>query len=387
MSATAAHPAEVLPLEALPGQHAAVQTLRAAMAAGRMPHALLLHGADGLGALPFARALAADLLCAGLPPQAFDTTQRKVARLEHPDLHIVLPIISKTTGGTAATTAEFLEQFRPILQQNPYLSLNRWSDELDAANKQLFISIHEIRSLIQRLALSAYEGSHKVVIIWHAEKMNNEASNALLKLLEEPPAGTFLILTAESPAQILPTVISRCQLVPLQRIPAPEIAAWLQQQGTEPDTADELSRLADGNLSRALELGAHSQDSYYEAFSEWLRSCVKWSTAKVSAWADQMGRQPREAQKLFLEIGLQTLHEALLYKSDLATLATAPPSVRMFLERFSQFVHLDALEQIARALEDALHCISRNAYGPLTFYALSRHTWQALQQPASTAAH
>ena len=105
-----------------------------------------------------------------------------------------------------------------------------------------------------KLSLKSVEGGYKIMIIWHAEKMNQQCANALLKLLEEPPAGTVFILTTDAPEQMLETILSRTQRIDFKRIPAQEIAERLQGPGyqLDPDTAQRIAHLSGGSWLKAI---------------------------------------------------------------------------------------------------------------------------------------
>src|SRR5690606_25537045 len=103
------------------------------------------------------------------------------------------------------------------LIKNPYLGLNYWRDQLDAGNKQANIPIKEVHDIIKKLSLKSFEAEYKVLIMWLPEYLDKEG-NALLKLIEEPPAKTLFLLVAENQERILNTIISRTQLVKINKI-------------------------------------------------------------------------------------------------------------------------------------------------------------------------
>ena len=112
----------------------------------------------------------------------------KISKLAHPDLNLVFPIaLSKEVRFSDHLIAEFREAFLGF----PYLSLNDWFNALDAENKQPIIAKDESNEIIRKLSYTSYEGRGKVMLIWMPEKMNTEAANKILKILEEPPEDTF----------------------------------------------------------------------------------------------------------------------------------------------------------------------------------------------------
>lgn len=371
----------------IPGQDSAKDTLRYAVADGRVPHALILRGAPGIGKLPLAWAFAQYLNCT--QPSDGDSCGtcpncRKTADLVHPDLHLVAPIFLAT--GKSSSTDDHIESLRNTWKTGHYASLTQWGDTLSAENKQLVIAIHEMRQLRHKLGLRAYGGGYKVVIIWHAEKVNLEAANAFLKLLEEPPDKTILLLTVESPAQLLPTLTSRCQPLPVSRVPVVAIQTYLEQKGESPERAEELAWLAEGSVGRALTIAAHAEEGLFEQYQTWLRMAYGGKLQEILPWAEQAGRQPKEATKLLLEYTLGRLHDVVALLAGADALVRLPAQHRLFLQRMAPTLDFQAVEQMAKRLETALFHIQRNAHGPLTLLNLTLDMHTAFRGATTRAA-
>src|SRR5690606_38135069 len=141
------------------------------------------------------------------------------------DLHFSYPFFAKHKEDTAATYAE---EWRKAFLENPYLGLDSWRAQFDAENKQANINIAEAHHIIKKLSLKAFEAEYKVLILWLPEYLDAQG-NALLKLIEEPPEKTLFLLVAESQDRILNTIISRTQLVKINRLTDDEVAAYLTQ--------------------------------------------------------------------------------------------------------------------------------------------------------------
>jgi len=208
------------------GQADSGQRVREALQHNRLAHAIMLTGPAGVGKLAFANAIAQYVNC--LNPTENDSCGKcssciKIRKAIHPDLRFVLPIISKTEGGKRYLTQDYFAQFRAPFVEDPYFSFSQWQQTLGGESKQLFISVNEIRELKRNVFLKAFEAKYKVVIVWQAELINREGANAFLKLLEEPPDKTLIIMTCSDPTRLLTTINSRCQRIPLHRIPKAEI--------------------------------------------------------------------------------------------------------------------------------------------------------------------
>ena len=180
------------------GQQAAKDGLLQMWHNNVFPHALLIVGPEGTGGLPMALALAQYIFCEN--KSETDACGKcagcgKAAKLEHADLHVSFPSISPKPG-TKALSRIYISEFREFIQQSPYGTTYDWLQHINAENKQGNITAEECREIIDTLNLKSYEGGKKVQIIWRPEYLGKEG-NILLKLIEEPPQDTILILVAE----------------------------------------------------------------------------------------------------------------------------------------------------------------------------------------------
>ena len=201
----------------IPSNTRAKQQLLKAIHNDRLSHAHLFLGNDGSSSLAMAWAFAQYLMCA--KPTEEDSCGQcpsclKSAKLSHPDLHWVFPVI--TGRGTHPTSDMFLADWRDFLMNNLFPSEEDWYSHLGTTNKQGFISVNEANELNKKTILKPYEGSYRVVIIWHSEKMHGPTANKLLKLLEEPPQKTIFILLTSQSENLLATIVSRLQSIKIE---------------------------------------------------------------------------------------------------------------------------------------------------------------------------
>jgi DNA polymerase-3 subunit delta' len=205
-----------------------VEELRRTLRQGRLPHALLFVGPEGIGKRSFARKLAQALLC-----EARSATEL--------DPCAACPGCLQVEGGTHP---DFLEVARP-------------EDKHE-------LPIGVIRALCDQFGLKPARGVRKVAVVDDADDLNEEAANAFLKTLEEPPPGAVLILIGTAAEVQLPTIVSRCQVVRFDPLPAADVAALLQEQGAVPDPGEaaRLAALAEGSLRRALGLADPGLDGF-----------------------------------------------------------------------------------------------------------------------------
>jgi DNA polymerase III subunit delta' len=357
------------------GQQKAKGTFHRMVEEDRLAHALILKGRSGIGKLAFATAIAQFINCE--QPAQGDSCGKcaacvKIAKGIHPDVRYILPIISGKQEGKPPVSDDFFPQLREAFFVNPYYSFNEWIALMDGDNKQVGIRIHEIRELKRKITLKAFEGKYKVVIIWNAEKINTEAANAMLKLLEEPPERTVILMTVSDTSQLLTTINSRCQRIQMHRIPDQELAAYLvSRHGLSEDHATQLSQLAEGDIARALELANETNKSVSELYMAWLRLCMKGNFAELQDWGESVSKENKEYQKLFLSYALQKMRDSLLFSFQAFSIAQVTPAEREFQEKFSKFVSMGSIDQITRLMEDSLYYIGRNVNSQMVFSVLS----------------
>lgn len=368
--------------EQIIGQEKAKDTFFKMVNEGRIPHAMILKGADGVGKLPFAKAIAQFLNCED--PTPTDSCGKcascsKISKAIHPDLHFILPIISKREGGKQWTTEDYFIDFRNHFLEYPYMSMGDWVEILGGENKQLSIHIHEIRELKRKMSLKAFEGNHKIVIIWNAERINPNAANALLKLLEEPPEKTHIILTVQDPSQLLTTIDSRCQRLVLHRIKEEEIVKRLvKNHGITEEHATQIAQISDGSIARADELVKETTNNILELYKTWLRNCYEGNYEAIHEWTSQMARENKEFQKMFLSFGVSKLRDSMLFSFQVDQLALVTDEERKFHQDFAKLLNVRKIEDMVRLTENALHNVSRNANSQMVFSVLCLQVHGAL---------
>jgi len=362
----------------LSGLEKPTEVVLRAISTGHMTHALLLSGPAGNGKIGFANAIAEFLNCTN--PTDSDSCGvcahcTKIRKLIHPDVHFILPIYSIKQEGSSQgqkTTGDFIAQFRPRFIDNNWIELEDWVQQLDSENKQVMIGVDEIRDLKRKLSLRAFEAKYKVVIIWHAEKMRTEAANALLKLLEEPPANTILILTTDDPSALLATIRSRCQQLLIPRIDIEPIQTELMQRYHLPeDQARQVALMAEGSVRKAQQIVERDSGQLSDKFQEWMRLCFDGRYDELSRLAEDLSKESREFQKYFLENALQKLKDTLHAQYLPETISLFIESDQKFLKNFSKVMSIEKLNTISELIDEAIYHITRNANAFIVFTALS----------------
>jgi DNA polymerase III subunit delta' len=339
----------------------------------RVPHALLFAGKEGCGNLPAAFAFAQHLFCKQPTSDGACGTCNscnKVSKLIHPDLHLVFPIIkSKEVTKSDNLIAEFRETFLA----KPYLSLNDWCNEIDAGNKQPVIAVDEAVDVLKKLSYTSYEGTYKIMLIWHPEKMNAETANKLLKILEEPPEKTIFIMVSSQPEQLLPTIISRVQKIAFSDCSDVEISkALINNYKVSTEIAYQTALLANGAYGEAINLLAQHDDgvSLPNNFQEFMRLALRFDAGKALLWIDDAAALGREKQKQFFQYGLEIFRDSLMYNFGERNLVRLSGAEKQFLEKFAPFINQKNYEKLVEEFNGNYYYIERNANPKILFMDL-----------------
>src|ERR1700741_440755 len=170
---------------------------------------------------------------------------KKSAQLIHPDIHFSYPVVTKKSG-SPPISADYISEWREFIKNYPYGNVYDWLQFIGAENKQGNITAQECNDIIRKLNLKSFESEYKILIMWMPEYLGNEG-NKLLKLIEEPPPNTLFILVAENESLILPTIVSRCQLVKIPELENKEVEeALVNRSNVNPETARQLASLSEG---------------------------------------------------------------------------------------------------------------------------------------------
>lgn len=353
--------------EQIVGQENLKNLLIESIANGRVSHAQLFTGNFGYGVLPLAMAFSKEILKSENPAAA-----ARVEHLNHLDLHFSYPVFKNKKG----LASEFQTEFRDFVLLNPYSTPDDWKNVLESENKQLTIYAEEIDDLNARFALKSFEGGSKILIVWQADKMNDAAANKFLKFLEEPPKGTYIILTAENTDDILPTILSRTQVVDVPRIADEDIERFLAEnyELSESEIAQIVFQ-AQGNFSEALKIlkNENATAEFQELFIRWVREAFQVKKRpeflkNIILWGRDIGSWNREKQKSFLMYCTEMFRLAMLENygnKDLVYRKIEDGNFKW--ESFSKFIHGSNIGAILDEISEADYHLERNANAKLVW--------------------
>ncbi len=309
------------------GQEHAVRVLQGALSAGKVPHAYLFEGPPGVGKRLAARSLALALNCqdGGADACGACSDCRKIGADVHPDV--------------------------------------RW---LGLPEGKRRIPIESVREQERWLTVGPHEGRAKVLVIEPAEQMSDAAANALLKTLEEPRPGSFVVLVTAAASSLLPTVRSRCQRVRFGALPVAIVERLLAGQGLAPEEARVLAALSGGSLDRAMACAGEDIDGRLGRVLSLLEGAAG-TTPGPGLDVSAALRGEREEALAVLDLALLVLHELLRLRAGGGTEGEAPGLREWLGERFDALVRggdtLDAARGVA-AVNRAMTAMQRNNMNP-----------------------
>ena len=368
------------------GQQEIKKRLIHTVAEQRIPHAQLLRGAEGIGKLQLAIAYAQYICCenrtetdsCGVCPSCV-----KYKKMAHPDLHFVFPII-KPTGKQSVVCDDFISEFRKMVLEKMYFSVNEWYAEISGDAKQGLIYSNESEEIIRKLSLKTYESEYKIMIIWLPEKMHETCANKLLKILEEPPEKTVFLMVSNEPDQLISTILSRTQHVHVPRLSENEISRALLRNDDleiESDDAAYAAHIANGSYLNALSVLSESDENKqnFDRFVMIMRLAWQVGNKKDHAslktlrkWSDDMAAAGigRERQKNFLIYAQRMTRENFIRNMQLPDLNYLTTTEADFSHKFSPFINERNVEDLMAEFALAERQIEQNVNAKMIFFDL-----------------
>lgn len=320
--------------EDIVGQQRAISDLQHAFARGRIPNAYLFAGPKGVGKASTAMILARLVNC-------------EAVRSDH-------------------QPCDICSSCRKIIQGN---HLDIWTVE---ATKSI-LRIKQIRELQSKLRHPPGEGKVRVVVLDGAEKMNQEAANAFLKTLEEPPPGNLFVLLSSQPSMLLPTILSRCQRVPFAPLRREVLAALLVSKfGFDPLRADLAAGIAEGSVGRSLLLEQMLEGEERREFLLALPSLHQYpeGVSVAMSLAEKLAKQPEQLQNYLLLMKIW-FRDVLFFRE-----VPEPESyvinkdLVLSIQTHAALLTTEQLADLIRAIEQALYHMTRNVSAQLALEQL-----------------
>jgi len=351
----------------------------------RIANSYLFYGNQGAGMEALALEYAAMLNCEsdGLEACGQCPSCKRMSKLEHANLQLVYPL--KPSSSSKDTRDPFsglkdeqIEEIQDEIQkkaENPYYKIN--------LSKARSIPISFIRYIKKNIYLSSRSNGWKVVIILDAHLMTNQAANAFLKVLEEPPKRSVFILTTSKISELLPTIKSRCQQLFFPPLKNEVMLAALSEKELDQDQLKLITNLAGGSFSEAIRLCQQNIDEIKKKTIEILRTLARWDKEAVYNYLDDLQKLYKDDSKAFLQL----IRSINFWFRDAACLKAGADQaelihndqftqIKNFVENYPDF----RPDKVNKALENCIDLLERNVYINLvlieTFFKIREYAFK-----------
>ncbi len=382
------------------GQAAAKKHLIDLVQQNRLGHALLFLEKEGSGALAMALAFSQYVTCvsakneSAVSPGLFGEEDKSVTKeteildacghcpscikaqqFIHPDIHFSFPVIPKKAG-TPPISDDYINEWRQFISLSPYGNVYDWLQFLEAENKQGNITADECNQINHKLSLKAFESRYKILIMWMPEFLG-ASGNKLLKLIEEPPPDTLFIFVANDENAILPTILSRTQLIKLPPLSNNEIeTALIKFSNLSPEKASQVAAVSEGNYREAILINQNAEQDWEALVRDWLNVTLKDNSAAQLKWIDEISQLGREKQKQFIRYFIHLMSQAVRIRFIAddqlnSSYFQIPANEKDFAIRLNKLCSIEAQEAIINELDKAIFYIERNAHSKMLFHALT----------------
>ena len=365
------------------GQDTLKQQFISSAREGVVSHAQLFCGKAGYGTFPLAFAYARYLNCTNRSDT--DTCGQcasclKLNELAHTDLHFIFPIASEGTKKTICD--DFLPEWRTFLSSHVYFDLNRWTNEMNTT-KQALIYAKESDEIIRKVSLKIYEAAYRILFIWMPERMHLACANKLLKVIEEPPQNTIILMVSENPDRILGTILSRSQRINVKPI-EPDALAQIARAQYELDDAEaqQIAHLAHGDYLQMIDL-LHNNDEnvlFLQHFMRLMRNAWSKNVKAMKAFAEDMGTLGRERQRNFLTYCQRLVRENFMCQFQDSGLIYMKQEEATFSSKFAPYINERNVFDFMEELSEADRHIAQNGNAKMIFFDLALRITVLLQK-------
>jgi DNA polymerase III subunit delta' len=362
--------------EDIPGVQEIKKMLTEAVKTNHSAHAQLFVGSEGAVNLPLALAYAAFLHCENRGDEdscGVCAACSKNAKYIHPDTHFVFPVSNvKNEKDEERFRADITKSWRSFLLEQPYGNFDDWCNHYGGEDKLAIISKEASREIIKTLSLKPFESRNKVMIIWQPESMHPSAANGILKILEEPSPYTFFILVSNAADKLMPTIISRTQIVNVPLLSDEELETFLKEKkGVEEAVARNIVQLSDGNINLAQKLIGQEPDNNTGFFTEWMRACFANKLGTLVNMAEDYHALDKVSQRNMISYSINMMRETLLYSAGAQSINRTRGEELEFVQRFSKVLDVEKIERSFKLLNDAGYHLERNGSAKMIFLDLS----------------
>ncbi len=336
---------------------------------GRVPHAIMFHENEGCGALALIVAFMQYLNCrnrhdgdsCGVCPSC-----NQIGKLIYPDLHFVFPV-----AGDKVTSSSFIQKWRELFVRNPFFMENELYETLEIEKKASSISVADAKNILNELSLSSFSDGYRAVVIWLPEKMNQEAANRLLKIVEEPSEKTLFLFVTHQPERVLKTIRSRCQLIRVMPAQKDEIAAALPRwTGVDMEAARYAAEFASGSIGNAIRSLAERDENVemMDTFMQLMDGVLARNYLSVLETGEAIAAlDSREKQKAFCKFAGDCVRKIYMLQQNMPDIAGIRPEDKAFYEDAARRCGPAFCQRALAAITKANSLIVRNVNQKIVF--------------------
>ena len=358
----------------IPGLEEEKNRLIDSFSSNKIHHAILFFGQKGSANLSLAFAFATYINCEN--KRDFDSCGNcsscsKMGKLIHPDVNIIFPVAPTTKINKEVVSDKFIESGRVSFFQNPYKNVDDWFEFYGFENKQPNISKDEARNIIKKLSLKPFESKFKINVLWLPEYLHTFTSNALLKILEEPPGQPLFFIVSNDYQKLLKTILSRVQIFKVPRFSDNEIKMYLSKYAEVSESeVDQAIYLSDGDLNKSEKLLMAPQSNDLDYVMKWMRSCYSENYSDVNKQTDWFSSLSKIRKRAFMTYSLKLMREAMVSIID-PSLSRISENESSFINKFKMTLEQKSLEKIIMLIDENIRFLDRNANAKILFLDLS----------------
>jgi len=364
------------------GQDGLKQQLIAVAQKGVVPHAQLFCGKAGYGTFPLAFAYARYLNCTertdtdacGQCPSCL-----KYNSIVHPDLYFIFPMAQE---GKKLVCDDYIAEWREFLATRIYFDLNMWLNTINTT-KQAIIYAKESDEIMRKVSLKIYEADYRILFIWMPERMNAVCANKLLKVIEEPPQNTIILMVSEEPERMLGTILSRSQRINVKPIEPDDLAQFVGSQ-SELSAAEmqQVARMSHGDYLQMIEILQVSEENefFLQQFKLIMRNAWSKDVKRMKLYAEEMASLGKEQQRNFLTYCQRLVRENFMCKFQSAEMNYMNRDENEFAAKFAPFINERNVFDFMEELSDAERHISQNVQAKMVFFDLALRITVLLQK-------
>lgn len=360
------------------GQEATASQLIQAVKAQRISHAQLFAETTGSGALPLALAYCQFVLCEN--PSETDSCGKcasclQVQKLTHPDIHFEYPLIKRDSNHKPYSIEEIDTWRQQLISTQGYLGIEQWSECIRKDKKVATFYESQLEDFLAFVNKKPYQADYKFVFIWQADRMPLTYANKILKLLEEPPLNTIILLITDKPNKLLETIRSRCQQVVVPKVPNQSVEQFLVQHYQKtPQVAAKLAKAFSGDLIKLNHtLQQEGNQQMFEWFTRLMRLCYSARTKlpELIQLAKELSETGREQQQQFIQYAINLIRENFMLNIQREDLSFMVDEEYAFSQKFALFIRETNIMDFYQALNKASAHIAQNVNAKLVFFDLS----------------